>query len=71
MRSVSILAHVAMLVTMAASAAAQGSVPNRLPAESARSEAPVYEALLDEYCVSCHNEGMSGQGTIPFAFQIR
>ena len=69
MRSVSILAHTAMVVTMAVPAVGQGAAPNPPPAESAPSEAPAYEVLLDQYCVSCHNEGMSGQGTVPFAFE--
>ena len=69
MRSVSVLAHAAVVILVAASAAAQGPAPNREPAGSARSEAPAYEGLLDQYCVTCHNERMSGQGTVPFAFE--
>ena len=69
MRTLSVLTHVAVVVAVAASAAGQEPAPNRQPAASARSEAPAYEGLLDQYCVSCHNEGMSGQGTVPFAFE--
>ena len=69
MRNVTVLAHVAVVVAVAASAAGQGPAPNRQSAASARSEGPAYEGLLDQYCVSCHNEAMSGQGTVPFAFE--
>ncbi|MYD88672.1 MAG: DUF1587 domain-containing protein, partial [Acidobacteria bacterium] len=41
-------------------------------AESAAEEsnAPVatHQALLDRYCVACHNERMADRGTVPFAF---
>ena len=55
MRTLSVLTHVAVVVAVAASAAGQEPAPNRQPAASARSEAPAYEGLLDQYCVSCHN----------------
>ena len=38
---------------------------SRAPAVSVSSQ----RALLDQYCVTCHNEGLQARGTVPFAFE--
>ncbi len=40
------------------------------PAAAEESRAPVasHQALIDRYCVTCHNERMAERGTVPFAF---
>ena len=37
---------------------------SRAPAESASPQ----RALLDRYCLACHNEGLRARGTVPFSF---
>ncbi len=32
------------------------------------SELPAHRAVLDQYCVTCHNERQRAQGAVPFAF---
>ena len=38
---------------------------SRAPAESASPQ----RALLDRYCLACHNEGLRARGTVPFSFE--
>ena len=47
---------------------AQTAVPAPPAAEASRAETASHQALLDRYCVTCHNERMSDRGTVPFAF---
>ena len=47
--------------TVAESAQASGSI-------AAAEAAAARQALLDRYCVTCHNERMHARGTVPFAF---
>ena len=39
--------------------------PSRAPAESATPQ----RALLDRYCLACHNEGLLARGTVPVSFE--
>ena len=52
---------VVLCALAAAGAAAAG------PAAGAQPDA-AHRALLDRYCVTCHNERMSGRGAVPFSF---
>ena len=57
-----------LTVVLCALAAAGAAVAG--PASGAQPEAPAvaHRALLDRYCVTCHNERMSGRGAVPFSF---
>ena len=46
--------------------AQQPSSTTEVPASSATTE---QRALLDRYCVTCHNEGLAARGTVPVAFE--
>ena len=56
-----------VLVGTGAYAQAAGSQlpPSRAPAESASPPG----ALLDRYCLACHNERLQARGTVPFSFE--
>ena len=56
-----------VLVGTGAYAQAAGSQlpPSRAPAESASPQ----RALLDRYCLACHNERLQARGTVPFSFE--
>ena len=68
MRFVRVLATVLAALAAASPAAAQTAVPAPPAAEASRAETASHQALLDRYCVTCHNERMSDRGTVPFAF---
>ena len=42
--------------------------PAPAPAAEPREPAAAHQALLDRYCVTCHNGRMAARGTVPFAF---
>ncbi len=37
--------------------------------EASQSASAQYAALIDRYCVTCHNDALAGQGSIPFSFR--
>ena len=66
MKAARVLTTVLVALVAASPAAAQTAAPAP-PAV----EGPIaaQQALLDRYCVTCHNERMSDRGTVPFAFE--
>ena len=67
-RSLCVLAAGAPVVSLAAGRvqARGAAAPGEQPATAAVS---AERALLDRYCVTCHNEGLLAQGTVPVAFE--
>ena len=64
-------ARMLTVVLCALAAAAVAARPAAAsPAAGAQADAPAaaHRALLDRYCVTCHNEAMSGRGAVPFSF---
>jgi mono/diheme cytochrome c family protein len=43
--------------------------PGQAPAAAGSAAVGAHEALLDRYCITCHNERLAARGTVPVALQ--
>ena len=68
MKIARVLATVLAALAAAGSAAAQTTASAPVAVEESNAPVAAHQALLDRYCVTCHNEPMAGRGTVPFAF---
>ena len=62
------LAIVLCASAAASPAAAQTATSAPATVEESTAPAATHQALVDRYCVTCHNERMAERGTVPFAF---
>jgi len=68
MKFARVLATVLVALAAANPAAAQTATSASVTAEASNAPVATHQALVDRYCVACHNERMAGRGTVPFAF---
>ena len=68
MKGLCVPAGVLIALLAAGAAAAQTGASPPSASEPSRATASSQQALLDRYCVTCHNEPMHERGAVPFAF---
>ena len=54
---------------LAVSGSAQAAGGGQEPADPSSASLSAHTALLDQYCVTCHNEGLRSRGTVPLELQ--
>ena len=68
MRCLWMLAGISMVVVTAASARTRRRSPTGI-GRDAVADAAVHAALLDQYCITCHNQRLSDRGTVPIELE--
>ena len=69
MRCLWMLAGISMVVVTAASGPARAAGPQQASAATPSPDAAVHAALLDQYCITCHNQRLSDRGTVPIELE--
>ena len=64
-----ILFGVWMVAGMGWLASAASAGPGQEPAAVEPSPVVAHEALLNRYCITCHNERLAARGTVPIALR--
>ena len=68
-RSASRVPGILIALWMAIGAGSSGFVQAAAAQQpAAGAQAPALRAVIDQYCVTCHNERLRSAGTVPFAF---
>ena len=69
MRGLSVLLGVSIAIMLAASGSTEAAGPQQERAGALPPSISAHAALLDQYCVTCHNEGLRDRGTVPISLQ--
>ena len=69
MRGVSVLLGVSIATMSAAAGHMQAAGAQQQPSRAVPPSVSTQRALLDQYCVTCHNERLRSRGTVPISLQ--